>query len=189
MPFTYQNRRGHIYYFKQGLTKTGKPKYYATKDSTGELLEELPDQFEIYESPSDAAVVLRKKVFSLFADEEVGLVKDAIEKLSDASVYIIDLKERYLTIYLGCTDKKELAEYMRSFGSFSRAKINEILAQQQYFSPEMRFAKENNNYVVERWCHLGSIDKWIFITHSTDLSKLAKKYCYHLGRESFYELI
>ncbi len=49
--------------------------------------------------------------------------------------------------------------------------------------------KETRNFIVQRYCFKGSIDDWIFLDVSTNLKLLAKKYCTHLGKESFYNLI
>jgi YHS domain-containing protein len=40
MPVTYTNRKGHTYYLCQGMTKTGKVRYYFAR----ELKEGSPDQ-------------------------------------------------------------------------------------------------------------------------------------------------
>jgi hypothetical protein len=32
-------------------------------------------------------------------------------------------------------------------------------------------------------------DDWVLLDDSNDLQKLAKKYCPHLGKDSFYDLI
>lgn len=56
----------------------------------------------------------------------------------------------------------------------------------------MKFVLEEDakrrEFVVERWCFRGSIDGWISLDCSTDLKQLVKKYCCHLGKDSFYEL-
>lgn len=46
----YLNRHGTAYFIFQGVTKTGKPKYFASKKATsdsGTRIESLPDEFEI----------------------------------------------------------------------------------------------------------------------------------------------
>src|SRR5437667_10363870 len=59
VPITHTNAKGKTYYLHQGTTKTGKPKYYFSMESNGELAESIPDGFEIYENPN-AQVFLRR---------------------------------------------------------------------------------------------------------------------------------
>jgi hypothetical protein len=56
----YTNRRGQVYYLYQGVTKTGKPKYYFSMSLKEEGITAIPDGYEIYENPN-AQIFLRKK--------------------------------------------------------------------------------------------------------------------------------
>jgi len=76
MQVTYRNRRGKTYYLHEGRTKTGKPKYHFSLKNNGELVDELPDGYEIYEHPGTGGVFLRKKLPQLILNIE----KDVIEK-------------------------------------------------------------------------------------------------------------
>jgi hypothetical protein len=59
----------------------------------------------------------------------------------------------------------------------------------------MRFtlADENDRtFRVQRWCFRGSIDRWIdfwALGSEGNLSDLVKKFCPHVGQESFFELM
>jgi len=55
---THTNRKGKTYYLHQGVTKTGKPRYFLSPNSEGTLAETLPEGLEIYENPN-AQVFLR----------------------------------------------------------------------------------------------------------------------------------
>ncbi|BAY81550.1 hypothetical protein NIES267_10270 [Calothrix parasitica NIES-267] len=52
MAVEYLNRKGQKYYLHQGTTKTGKPKYFFSMKSEGNLVKKIPDSFEIYENPN-----------------------------------------------------------------------------------------------------------------------------------------
>ena len=43
-------------------------------------------------------------------------------------------------------------------------------------------------FSVDRWCFRGSIDDWFPLNYG-ELPKLVEKYCKHLGKESFFELM
>ena len=76
MTVTYKNRRGKTYYLHEGKTKTGKPKCHFSLKNNGELVDEIPDGYEIYEHPGTGGVFLRKKLPQLILNIE----KDVIEK-------------------------------------------------------------------------------------------------------------
>lgn len=64
MGLEYTNRRGTRYYVFQGETKTGKPKYFASRkpdSDKGVRIETLPDEFEIFEHPESTIVTIRKR--------------------------------------------------------------------------------------------------------------------------------
>lgn len=47
---SFVNQNGDRFFAFQGTTKTGKPKYFASKKRSsdkGELVDELPDEFEL----------------------------------------------------------------------------------------------------------------------------------------------
>ncbi len=69
------------------------------------------------------------------------------------------------------------------------ARIREAIAQSLSYSPMMQFvlqAAQTREFVVKRWCFLGSVNDWISLDRSTDLKALVKKYGCHSGKESFY---
>jgi hypothetical protein len=70
MLVTYKNRRGKTYYLHEGRTKTGKPKYNFSLKNNGELVDEIPDGYEIYEHPGTGGVFLRKKLPQLILNIE-----------------------------------------------------------------------------------------------------------------------
>ena len=61
----------------------------------------------------------------------------------------------------------------------------------QRFIPRMRFElidKAKREFCVQRFCYLGSNYGWINLENSNDLNYLSNKYCYHLEKESYFEL-
>jgi len=68
MAITYVNRKQKTYYLHQGTTKKGKPKYYFAMKSKGNLADDIPEGFEIYENPR-AQVFMRKIPQKVITDE------------------------------------------------------------------------------------------------------------------------
>ena len=75
MHIEHTNRKGQTYYLHVGKTKTGKPKYQFSKKSTGDLVNEIPEGYEIYEHPVNGQVFLRKKLPRLITDLEKNIVE------------------------------------------------------------------------------------------------------------------
>ncbi len=104
----------------------------------------------------------------------------------------IDVKENAITVYLPGQDVDSLINEFSALGLGNRAKLREGLMRNAYYSPMMRFVmaeEEGRRFVAERMCFLGPDDDWLFLQGPDRLPKLVKKYCRHLGRDSFFELI
>ena len=90
MPVTYKNRRGKIYYLHKGKTKTGKSKYHFSFKNKGELVDEVPDGYEIYEHPPNGQVLLRKKLPRFITDIESHMIEKELKKIEGARRYLFD---------------------------------------------------------------------------------------------------
>src|SRR6266851_1676994 len=112
VPITHTNAKGKSYYLHQGTTKTGKPKYYFSMESNGELAESIPAGFEIYENPN-AQVFLRKIPPKLITDEERQVVEDGMRKYAEVQDYKIDVKGNAIVVYTADQDIGTLAELFK----------------------------------------------------------------------------
>ena len=168
MPVTYVNRYRDTYYLHVGTTKTGKPRYWLAKSAEGDLVDAMPEGFEVYENP-DAQVYLRKIVPQILTPEEVAVVKDGLKRYAPGQNCLVDVRKADIIVY-----------HSKRGGLFQKM---------------LRFTlddEKNRTFQVQRWCFLGSIDGWIDLWASENegkLSDLVKKFCPHLGRDSFYELM
>jgi hypothetical protein len=181
----YKNRKNVIYYLCEGKSKTGKNKYYFTSKNTGKLVEKIPDGYEIYEHPN-AQVFLRKVTSHYFTDCEILTIEEGILIYPKVKNCKSDIRNKEIIIYT--PDNSELFEYDFIFKIILEKGSPDI----RNYSPMMRIKlmdQKNRTFRIERWCFLGSIDRWIVLDYSDDLSNLVKKYFSHLGNESFYELI
>ncbi len=209
MPVTYKNRKNQTYYLHQGKTKTGKPKYYFSMRKSGQLGEEIPDGYEIYEHPSNAQVFLRKKQPQLITELEKHLVNKYLKKLKTNRPYIIDIRAETITIFESSHDPDEVSkegyypdEILKAYEWIlnsiqqkqpnTKPNLQAIINEQAYYEAVLRFTLDNKktrSFTVERYCFLGSIDDWIYLDGPEHLESLAKKYIKHLGQESFFDLI
>lgn len=190
MPVSYVNRRGQTYYLQQRATKTGKMAYYFTMKSQGDLVEEIPDGFEVYESPN-GRVFLRKIRPKVIADEEVEVVRVELAQFRHLRYYQIEAKGKAITVYGPDQDVEGLSSLLNLMSGVTGTVSGEHLLQFLSYSPEMRFVLVDEGeraFVAERYCFLGSVDDWIEISEAGGLDRLARTYVRHLGRDSFFEL-
>ena len=163
MVVTHVNRKRDTYFLHQGKTKTGKPKFFFSKDSEGDLLDAVPDGYEIYENPN-AQVFLRKTMPQVITDEEVAVVQTGLRKFAPSLNCIVGMKAEHIVVYEG---------------------------QGGHYHQMLRFTLIDEKarwFSADRWCFRGSIDDWFHLGDGY-LSKLVEKYCRHLGKESFFELM
>jgi len=189
MAVSYTNRRGEVHYFKAVKTKKGAYRYYVTKKSEGDLIDRVPEGFEIYEHPEEAKVVIRKKIVRKINDDETSLIRNAVQNLSALEDFLIHVNGNILTVYMGRLTKKEF-EDMYS-GTKIADEIDLIFNKLQTYIGKMRFVlsdEKNRTFTVQRFCYLGSIYDWIDLESSEDLKYLSERYCCHLGRDSYFDL-
>jgi hypothetical protein len=191
MAIEHINRKGKTYYLHEGKTKTGKPKYFFSLKSEGNLVNTMPKGYEVYENPN-AQVFLRKIQPQIVTPEEVAIVRDGVKRYAKVKHYIVDVKGKRIVVYL-CDQNVDALTALTSMGlGGSTAKMQETLLRSVTYSPMMQFVLEDEKtreFGVERWCFLGSVDDWMMLDSGRDLKALVKKYGAHLGQESFYELI
>lgn len=154
-------RKDDTYYLHQGRTKTGKPKYFFSRKSEGELCRQVPDGYEIHENPR-GQVFCRRIQPKLISEQEIEVVREAIRSCGKQLWAGVDVK------------KKDIMVYEREEPCFKFSLCDE----------------EKRSFVASRWCYRGSIDDWIPLCSGPEpLSQLVRKYCRHIGEESFFELI
>ena len=185
MPVEYINRINVKYYLKIAPTKTGKIQYCAIsnirKTNPADLADEIPSGFEFYEIPENAMVVFRKIPTYNISEEEVEIIDSVMKKHETVSDYIIDKEVNDITIYTARIEKYDRDDMLFGF----RKRII------WYYDKGLRFEKsrkKGDKYNVQRFCYRSCVDDWIIIESNDDLRYLAEKYCYHIDKESIYNL-
>ncbi|NUM34039.1 MAG: hypothetical protein HUU50_05825 [Candidatus Brocadiae bacterium] len=188
----YKNRKGDTYYLHQGETKTGKLRYYFSREQSAVSVD-IPDGYEIYENPN-AQVFLRKKLPKVITESELAIVSQGVREY--AQRFKVEIKKNTIVVFQpnqSLTGFEEILSRIPLLNLFEYQKKEamEIFDRSTTYSPIMRFVlvdEETREFRVERWCFRGSIDDWICLAVSQDLSRLVKQYCQHLGKDSFYDL-
>lgn len=190
MAISYKNFKKDIYYLHVTKTKKGNPRYYFSKSKEGELVTHIPEGYEIYENPN-ARVFLRKKIPQIIPDDEIKIVEQSLKRNKSIKNYKFTVRHDTLTIYLPDQDIEELRAVLSIFQN-SSTKIEDILLSSITYSPQMKFQledRERRKYRVSRYYYGSANEGWLSLDSSTNLEKLAKKYCYHLGKDSYFELL
>lgn len=99
MSLEYVNRQGDSYFVLQGTTKTGKPKYYASRKKQGTLVDQMPDGFEFYENPERGVVTVRKRRETQIRPEERTFLEDQTRQLGGTEFFVVELQEGSLVIH------------------------------------------------------------------------------------------
>ena len=189
----YVNRKGDTYYVFQGVTKTGKPKYYVSlkaESTAGVRIDVLPEDFELYEAPMDARVSIRKKLPSDILDNELHFVRERIELMVTSVKTRVNREGRSIIVYesAGADEVKSMADV---FGGMT-PRFLEVMQSYSPMSPALRFKlirKQDRIFEAQRFCFRGFIDDWISLHHAGPLDELCQAYLKHLGQESFFELM
>jgi hypothetical protein len=191
MPIEYVNKKKQTYYLHQGTTKTGKPKYFFSMKTVGDLVDTLPDGYEIYENPN-ARVFLRRVQPKIITDEEIAIVEWGMEQFSDQKYYQIDVKKNIISIFIANQDVDTLAALLKHTHRRKGENVQDLIAQIITYFPMLRFVlidKEQRIFMTQRFCFLDSLDDWIDVGKPGPLQKLVRIYVRHLGYDSFFELI
>jgi hypothetical protein len=187
-----------MYFLCRGVTKTGKTRYFFSREPVNEPVENVPEGYEVSESVN-GIVSLAKVRPALLLEREILAVKNAVQKHPRARLYRVEAKARQITIheYAGSDPREVIREYSERFGLLDLARDGlaaqfetERLAQGQ-FTPVMRFTlidDQKRRFKAERMCYLGSINDWINIAFDKSIEQLARSLIPVLGSEEFFEL-
>jgi hypothetical protein len=184
MPVTHVNRKRDTYYLHGGKTKAGNPRYWFSRSTEGDLVESLPEGYETYENP-DAQVFLRKIVLQLVTPAEIAVVEGGLRRHAPGQNCLVDVQGEHIVVYHAERVRLDLEGF--GFGDLSPSWRN--------YMKVLRFTlveEQDRTFRVQRWCFRGSIDGWIDLWASKSEGKLpdlVKKFCRHIGQESFYELM
>jgi hypothetical protein len=195
MPVTYSNRKGHTYYLCQGMTKTGKLRYYFAREPKDESLDKVPDGYRISESVNGVVSLVKDRPQLIFP-HEVTSIKAALDRHTKGRDYRVAVKKNQIVIFERLGPNVETLSTI--FGKLSplssdivKMRLQVELDKTARFSPILRFTlvdPEERKFKAERWSYLGDIDDWIDIGESGRLERLARRLIPTLGTDDFFEL-
>jgi len=98
MPITYTNRKDVTYYLCQGVTKTGKPRYFFARENKDNGVEHIPEGYSILESVNGIVSVSKTQVSQL-SEDEINVVKAAVARHPNCQKYRVHLRPTRIEIH------------------------------------------------------------------------------------------
>jgi hypothetical protein len=192
MPITYTNRKGFTFYLCQGVTKTGKPRYFFACEIKGESVEQIPNGYTITEGVN-GVVSLSKAQASQLREEEINAVQAAVARHPKHRRYRVNVRPKRIEIYEAVgpdaeTLIGELSALVPILPGMS-SRLTEQMDRYTQFSSVLHSTlidAEHRMFKAERMCYLGSIDDFINIGYGP-LEPMASDVIATLGTEEFFE--
>ncbi|MGB7343849.1 MAG: hypothetical protein WBD20_06535 [Pirellulaceae bacterium] len=185
----YVNRRRETYFAFEGTTKTGKPKYFASKKPTSanaSRAETLPADFEFFENPMNATVVIRRRRPTTLTVAQRNLLSRLTLEHSTMNCEVI-IDGNSLIVY--SSSKPQFDPAIESImPGFSKS-----VADNANLEPGFKFTlaePEKRLFSIARYCYRSSMEGWLELhRRPASMETLAAQYLAHLGQESYFDLI
>jgi len=191
MPVNYTNRKGQTYSLCQGVTKTGKLRYFFAREPKGPPLDALPAGYHIAESVNGVVSLVKDRP-QVIADTELTAVEAAVKRHPKRGDYQVRVKDHAIVIFeRQGPDVAALEAIFGHLGPLPQSAVGH-LEQAGHYIPILRFVlldHEQRVFSAQRWHFSGSIDDWIYIGHSGQIAALARQFVPRLGTDAYFELI
>jgi len=193
MALSYINRKGEAHYFRAVPTKKGNLRYYVVKSAEyPNLIDTVPQGFEISEYPEDGRVVLRKVVPLYIEQAEKKLVENAIREFSAVKDFIVHAEGEIIWVYhsqFSYPTGYEESLSKEEARKFWHPEIEKIL----WYDSALRFVLVNESerlFQAERVVFLSiSGNDFYPIGKVGPIEEVAIEFGQHLGKPSFIEIV
>ncbi len=194
MPITYTNRKGLTFHLCQGVTKTGKPRYYFAREPKGAPVEQIPAGFAISESVN-GVVSLTKARPMLILPEEVAAVQATVQRHRKTGNYRVSVKHDQIEIYerVG-PDADTILAIFKEDGRLDtgiRERVQNEMDRYGQFTPVLCLIltdAEARTFSAQRMCYRSSVDGWLDLHDTGTAAQLARRLIPTLGTDAFFEL-
>jgi hypothetical protein len=188
----YNNRRGETYYLHQGVTKTGKPRYFVAKTVGPGALAALPEGLEIVETANGVVSVRRVDTSaSAIPANDVEVVRAFLAKHARLRGCAVDVRRGEILIsepvgggvgeIPGLAEELGLGRMPHRFGFPSTRPTR--------YTPVMKLVRDRSTpgrYMVHRMTYRG--DGGFLPLAGGSLQDLLSRFVVHLGTDRFFEL-
>ncbi len=197
MPISHTNRKGQTFFLCQGITKTGKARYFFSKTAAPDALEQIPAGHHIEESVN-GVVSLVKDRQQIIQPEEIQVVEAALHRHPKGKNYRVSAKGKQIIIYerLG----PEAASLAKIFGEILPThsqqglvdRMQEILDKNAQYSPMLHFTlvdAAERTFCAKRATYVSSLPEWVNICDCGPLQSLVDQIIPLLDTDEYFELI
>jgi hypothetical protein len=189
MPVTHTNRKEQTYVLCQGTTKTGKPRYFFAREPKGEVLDRVPEGYQI-EASVNGDVSLAKQRPQPIAAGELAAVEAALQRHPKRRNFAARAQGKHIVIYE--REGLDIGALSARFGHLGPVPTSavEALEETQPYLPIMRFIRldpQTRRFAAKRW-HFGGIGAWLDLGRSGEIKTLARQRVPTLGTDAFFEL-
>jgi hypothetical protein len=197
MPISHTNRKGQTFFLCQGVTKTGKSRYFFSKIAAQNALEDIPTGHHIEESVN-GVVSLVKDRQQIILPEEIQILETALRRHPKGNKYRVSAKGKQITVYeRQGPDAEELGDiFGATLPMFSRQDILErtraILDKNAQHSPMLHFILVDTaarTFCAERVTYVSSLPEWVKICDCELLQSLVDQIIPLLDTDEYFELI
>ena len=192
MPLTYTNRKKKTYFLCEGVDKSGKSRYFFSREPQGIPLDAKPEGYVIQESINGVVSLVKQQPGHL-SEQEIAVVTSALAAHPKKNHFRAEAKHKIITVY-----EPEAGEFQQS--EIDQDHISSFLhhlalrrtpdESRLQFSPIMRFVLVDANlryFRAERMRFTG-MTRWIHVSGNKTIDKLAPELIATLGTDQFYEL-
>jgi hypothetical protein len=130
----------------------------------GDLAEEMPEGYEVYENPTSGQVLLRKIQPQRITDEEKKSIEKHVKAALGRRPFVMDVHGSIVTVFESVNDFLPDAEYFKSLSDRPEIDSEWLRVQAAYHAPSMRFCLEDAQkriFLLERYGFNGSTETWI----------------------------
>ena len=193
MAYIYKNRKDKKYTLCAKKTKKGKTRYFFTSKPQGEIIEEIPEGYEVSENVN-GQVSLRKIRPLEITPDEIALVQKAIMHHPDRKKYRVDIKDKIIRIHESTgPDFDNVMDILKDV-PIPQSRIDSLLEREEDF---MRYAHFLSLKLVDKKKRLFRASKihyrhwdemWFDISGEYSLDILVERIIPILGTDDFYRI-
>lgn len=189
MTVKYTNQSGQTYYLHKKLTKRGNFRYYFAKDDSVNLVDKIPDSYEIYENPK-GQVFLRKKNKSFIREEDVKLVEKLIAENTDLEHFYLNCQNNTIILYLPDIDVNDISGMLNITMEGNEIKLNQFSPGNLTYSPYIQIIYNNETkiYSLEKINPEDHLKRWINLNNNNNLEELMQNNIKHFSNKTYSKL-
>lgn len=197
MPISHTNRKGQTFFLCQGVTKTGKVRYFFSKSAAQNTLEEIPAGYHIEESVNGVVSLVKDRT-PIIQLEEIQVIETTLRRHPKGQDYRVSAKGKQIIVYerMGPDAEQMVEIFGKTLPMYSQQELLEgmraVLDKNAQYSPMLHFNlvdADKRTFCAERATYTASLPEWVGICDCGPLQSLADQIIPLLDSDEYFELI